>query len=319
MTRFLIVTWLATVLLTPRAAVCAEAPASLTADVIIYGGTSGGVVAAVQAARMGKTVILLEPGQHLGGMTAGGLSRTDIGNAPDRTRAIGGLTREVYQRIGAAYGMKPGTEFDPPKSTDATRTGVDFAKPPSLSFEPKMAERIFIELVAEVVGKIRFNARLAAVEKSGNRIAGLTAANGLRFRGRVFIDAPTKAISSPRPASPTRSGAKPTRNTAKPSTASKVPRANRRRASSKSPSIPSASPATPPADCCPSSSNPANSAKSATPTLASRATTTASASPIAPTIVASSSRQQTAAVQAVAYPQLRERLLVDGQVLKWQP
>ena len=142
MTRFLIVTWLATVLLTPRAAVCAEAPASLTADVIIYGGTSGGVVAAVQAARMGKTVILLEPSQHLGGMTAGGLSRTDIGNAPDRTRAIGGLTREVYQRIGAAYGMKPGTEFDPPKSTDATPTGVDFAKPPSLSFEPKMAERI---------------------------------------------------------------------------------------------------------------------------------------------------------------------------------
>ena len=171
MTRFLIVTWLATVLLTPRAAVCAEAPASLTADVIIYGGTSGGVVAAVQAARMGKTVILLEPGKHLGGMTAGGLSWTDVGNAPDRTRAIGGLTREVYQRIGAAYGMKPGTEFDPPKSTDATRTGVDFAKPPSLSFEPKMAERIFNELVAEAGVTVRFNARLAAVEKSGNRIA----------------------------------------------------------------------------------------------------------------------------------------------------
>jgi hypothetical protein len=189
MTRFLFVTWLATVLLTPRAAVCAEAPASSSADVIIYGGTSGGVVAGIQAARMGETVILLEPGKHLGGMTAGGLSWTDVGNAPERIQAIGGLTREVYQRIGAAYGMKPGTEFDPPKSTDATRTGVDFAKPPSLSFEPKMAERIFNELVAEAGVTVRFNAPLASVEKSANRIVSLTAANGQQYRGRVFIDA----------------------------------------------------------------------------------------------------------------------------------
>lgn len=189
MTRFLLVTCLTTLLLTPRAAVSAEAPTTLSADVIIYGGTSGGVVAAVQAARMGKTAIILEPGKHLGGMTAGGLSWTDVGNAPDRIRAIGGLTREVYQRIGAAYGMKPGTEFDPPKSADATRTGVDFAKPPSLSFEPKMAERIFNELVAEAGVTVRFNAPLAAVEKAGNRIVSVTTANGQRFRGRIFIDA----------------------------------------------------------------------------------------------------------------------------------
>jgi hypothetical protein len=138
---------------------------------------------------MGKTAILLEPGKHLGGMTAGGLSWTDVGNSPERIQAIGGLTREVYQRIGAAYGMKPGTEFDPPKSNDATRTGVDFAKPPSLSFEPKMAERIFNELVAESGVTVRFIAPLATVEKSANRIVSVTTANGQQFRGRVFIDA----------------------------------------------------------------------------------------------------------------------------------
>ena len=172
-----------------QAAAADRSELPLSADVIIYGGTSGGVVAAVQATRLGKTATILEPGKHLGGMTAGGLSWTDVGNAPDRIKAIGGLTREVYQHIGAAYGMKPGTEFNPPKSHDATRTGVDFAKPPSLSFEPKMAERIFNELAAEAAVTVHFNAPLAAVEKAGNRITSLTTANGQRFRGRVFIDA----------------------------------------------------------------------------------------------------------------------------------
>lgn len=162
---------------------------SACADVIIYGGTSGGIVAAVQAARLGKSVIVLEPGKHLGGMTAGGLSWTDVGNAPDRIKAIGGLAREVYRRIGAAYGMKPGTEFLAPKSTDAARTGVDFAKPPSLSFEPSVAERVFNELAAEAGVAIHFDAPLADVEKSGTRITSLATTDGRQFRGRIFIDA----------------------------------------------------------------------------------------------------------------------------------
>src|SRR5262245_36725390 len=101
------------------------------ADICIYGGTSGGVVAAVQAARMGKKAVVVEPGRHLGGMTAGGLSWTDVGSSSDRVRAIGGMAREVYERIGAHYGQKPGT-FDVPKSTEQRGKGVDFAKPPSL-------------------------------------------------------------------------------------------------------------------------------------------------------------------------------------------
>jgi hypothetical protein len=162
---------------------------AVSADVIIYGGTSGGVVAAVQAARSGCTAVIVEPGRRLGGMTSGGLSWTDIGSSSDRIRAVGGMAREVYQRIGAHYGMAPGTEFDPPASDDPLRTGVDFAKPPSLSFEPKVAEAVFNELVAESGVDVHIEQPLAAVQKDGARIQSLTAADGTRYRGRVFIDA----------------------------------------------------------------------------------------------------------------------------------
>src|SRR6187200_2349883 len=77
----------------------AAAAAERSYDIVVYGGTSGGVAAAVQAARMGKTVVLIEPGKHLGGMTSGGLGATDIGNK----RAIGGVAREFYQRIRKHY------------------------------------------------------------------------------------------------------------------------------------------------------------------------------------------------------------------------
>src|SRR5205085_12617152 len=69
-------------------------------DILVYGGTSAGVAAAVQAARAGKKVILLERDMHLGGMTSGGLGQTDIGNKA----AIGGISREFYQRVGKHYG-----------------------------------------------------------------------------------------------------------------------------------------------------------------------------------------------------------------------
>ena len=169
---------------------CAEQQQSqIVADLIVYGGTSGGVVAAVQAARLGKSAVILEPGRHLGGMTSGGLSWTDVGNAPDRINALGGLAREVYRRIGAEYGMRPGAEFTPPKSNDKTRVGVDFAKPASLSFEPSVAERVFSQLVAEHKIPVHFNAPLAKVEKSGKRITSLTTTDGRQFTGRIFIDA----------------------------------------------------------------------------------------------------------------------------------
>src|SRR5213595_185601 len=68
-------------------------------DIVVYGGTSAGVAAAVQASRMGKKVVLIEPTKHLGGLTSGGLGATDIGNKA----AIGGIAREFYQRVKKHY------------------------------------------------------------------------------------------------------------------------------------------------------------------------------------------------------------------------
>src|SRR5690554_5053096 len=68
-------------------------------DIVIYGGTSAGVAAAIQSSRIGKSVVLIEPSQHLGGLTTGGLGATDIGNKG----AIGGISREFYQNIKKHY------------------------------------------------------------------------------------------------------------------------------------------------------------------------------------------------------------------------
>ncbi|HEX3598702.1 MAG TPA: FAD-dependent oxidoreductase, partial [Lacipirellulaceae bacterium] len=70
-----------------------------TIDIVVYGGTSAGVVAAVQAERMGKRVVLVEPSKHLGGLTTGGLGATDIGNK----QVIGGLARDFYGRVREYY------------------------------------------------------------------------------------------------------------------------------------------------------------------------------------------------------------------------
>src|SRR5436190_18776706 len=81
----------------------------IQSDVVIFGGTSAGVVAAVECARLGKKVVVTESGRHLGGMTSGGLSQTDIGNKA----AIGGIAREFYQRMGKHYGTNEVWKLEP--------------------------------------------------------------------------------------------------------------------------------------------------------------------------------------------------------------
>src|ERR1039457_6987604 len=73
---------------------------SFDADVCVYGGTSGGVIAALEVARAGKTAVIFEPGEHLGGMSSGGLGWTDFANKS----AVGGMTREFYREVGKRYG-----------------------------------------------------------------------------------------------------------------------------------------------------------------------------------------------------------------------
>lgn len=134
-------------------------------DVVVYGGTSGGVAASIQAARMGKSVVLIEPGQHLGGLTSGGLGATDIGNK----QAIGGISREFYQRLGEHYGQAE-----------------------AWTFEPHVAEDTFRAMIAEAGVPVWYGERIdlsKGVEKEGSRIASLTMESGLRIEGKVFIDA----------------------------------------------------------------------------------------------------------------------------------
>ncbi len=83
----------------------------IEADVCIYGGTAGGVAAAVQASRMGKTAVLAESGQHLGGLTSGGLGATDIGNKA----AIGGIARGFYHRVALHYAHTDAWRFENPR------------------------------------------------------------------------------------------------------------------------------------------------------------------------------------------------------------
>ena len=133
-----LVSLVTTVCLTFAAAL---APAAdVTVDVAVYGGTSGGVVAALQAARMGKKVVLIEPGRHLGGMTSGGLSAVDIGDP----RTIGGITREFFTRLVARYGKKLAWD-EPHKAVGGSGGGTGGA----YAIEPHVAEEVFGELVKE--------------------------------------------------------------------------------------------------------------------------------------------------------------------------
>src|SRR5687767_15893682 len=73
--------------------------ADTTVDLVVYGGNAAGAVAAVQVSRMGGTVVLLEPGPAIGGLTTGGLGATDVGDK----RAVGGIAHEFYRRLYEYY------------------------------------------------------------------------------------------------------------------------------------------------------------------------------------------------------------------------
>lgn len=156
-----------------------EAAPVVEADVCIYGGTSGGVAAAVQVSRMGKKAVIAEPGKHLGGMTAGGLSAVDIGDP----RTVGGIAREYFTRLVASYGQT--LAWDQP----FVSKGGGPATGGAYSIEPHVAERVFTEMAREAKVEVHFNARLASAKKTGARITEIVMEDGTVFRAKVFIDA----------------------------------------------------------------------------------------------------------------------------------
>lgn len=155
-----------------------------TRDVVVYGGTSAGVAAAVQAARMGRSVVLVAPEKHLGGLTTSGLGWTDSG----RKEAVGGLARELYRKIKAEYDQPGAWRQQKPEEYRLYHRDDDAM----WAFEPHVAERVVERLVADQkveVVRDEWLERERGVSKEGARIVAIRTLGGKTYRGRVFIDA----------------------------------------------------------------------------------------------------------------------------------
>jgi hypothetical protein len=155
-------------------------------DIVVYGGTAGGVAAAVQGARMGKSVVLIEPGRHIGGLTSGGLGATDIGNKA----AIGGIAREFYRRLGTHYANDASWKFQTRAEYKEGRQAAGEAE--MWTFEPRVAEEMLRVMLAEAKVPVVFEKRLdltKGVQRAGARIASITMEGGTIYAAKMFIDA----------------------------------------------------------------------------------------------------------------------------------
>ena len=130
-------------------------PKVIKCDIAVYGGTPAGVAAAIQAGREGKKTVLLSFDRHVGGMTSGGLTATDVG----KKESIGGLAKDFYSRIG--------------KIKD---------------FSPSQAESLFLKMLDEAGVKVLFERALKSVDMNGNRIVSVNLETGETIKGAMFID-----------------------------------------------------------------------------------------------------------------------------------
>jgi len=174
----------------------AKVPADVTdTDVCVYGGTSAGVTAAVEAARMGRSVVLVEPGRHLGGLSSGGLGMTDVG----AVHTIGGLSREFYERVYRYYAEAQAWPYQRREDFVAWLPriwGVDGPRMEELKaqflFEPHVAEGVFNDMVREAGVRVILGERLDlknGVHKNGARITGIHMESGNECVAKVFVDA----------------------------------------------------------------------------------------------------------------------------------
>jgi len=145
-------------------------------DVVVYGGSAGGVIAAVAAAREGKDVVLLVPGKHVGGMVSGGLGATDVGNA----QAIGGYSREFFDHVRTYYVQKYGKDSQQVKDCSG-----------GFRFEPHVATLVFEKMLKDAKVRLLFDRPIASVKVKSGLIEELT--TGIQpdgsFKAKMFIDA----------------------------------------------------------------------------------------------------------------------------------
>ncbi len=131
-------------------------------DVVVYGATASGAMAAIGAAKQGMNVALVEPGIHVGGMLSGGLSNSDVDN---QQRIIGGLARSFFVNAGQRY-----------------------HQPVAWAFEPHVSEEVLREMLTGAHVSMCFGCRLSSVKKSGSQLALIRMESGRQFGARVFID-----------------------------------------------------------------------------------------------------------------------------------
>src|SRR5690606_35410968 len=118
---------------------------SKTYDVVVYGGTSSGVASAIQASRMGKSVVIIEPTHRLGGLTTGGLGQTDIGNK----HVIGGISREFYQNIRKYYEDPANWKWQSrDEYMDSGQTRTEAGEDAMWTFEPSAALQVYDEMLS---------------------------------------------------------------------------------------------------------------------------------------------------------------------------
>jgi hypothetical protein len=164
--------------------------ADLKADVVVYGDASGGVTAAVQAARMNKSVILVSQYGHLGGLTSSGLGWSDIGN----DAILGGLSRDFYHAVYLHYQKDESWNLQKRDVFPEIAQGTLAFNPKNelaSVFEPKIAESVFDKMVKEAGVKI-IKGRLdlkKGVVMDGKRITKILLENGNAIEGKMFIDA----------------------------------------------------------------------------------------------------------------------------------
>jgi len=169
MKKYKIAQWIVFLFILTDLSAKAQVNQSSSVDICIYGGSSAGVMAAYTAKKMGKSVILIEPGNRLGGLTTGGLGQTDIGNK----YAVAGLSLDFYRRIGQHYG-----KFE------------------QWTFEPHVAKELFEQYIKEANIKVVYNYRLQSVSTEQGAIKAITIENSIQpnqstnqiIKAKVFID-----------------------------------------------------------------------------------------------------------------------------------
>ena len=166
-------------------------PNDYSADLIIYGGTSAAVTAAVEAVHSGKTVLVVSPDTHLGGLSSGGLGFTDTGDKS----TIGGLSREFYHRVwlhyndSAAWKWQKHSEFG---NKGQGTVAMDGENRTMWIFEPHVAEQVFEDFIAEnkiTVLRDEWLDRPSGVVRENAEIKSIKTLSGKTFSGKMFIDA----------------------------------------------------------------------------------------------------------------------------------